>query len=111
MTAAVKKVLMTVRSIIGDERSWGKGEDAVNASMKKVGVMHGNACKWCLSGAIQRALILYGKGYPDEVAVRKQIITVLEKRHYKPNVVQFNDSPSTTYKDVMEVLDEAIDTA
>ena len=37
MTAGVKKVLMTVRSIIEDERSWGKGQDAVNASMKKVG--------------------------------------------------------------------------
>ena len=111
MTAGVKKVLMTVRSIIEDERSWGKGQDAVNASMKKVGVMHENACKWCLSGAIQRALILYGKRYPDEVAVRKQIITVLEKRHLTSNIVRFNDSVRTTHKDVMDVLDEAIDTA
>ena len=45
------------------------------------------------------------------MAVRKQIITVLEKKNYKPNVVRFNDSVRTSHKDVMEVLDEAIDTA
>ena len=71
-----------------------------------------SACKFCLTGAIQRAIHDSGEGIGLYFDCRDWICTHVNLRITKHErdfpLVAFNDAPHRTHADVLRAIDEAI---
>ena len=78
---------MKISELLCDESKWCKEHNAVDAQGNSV--YHGSeeAVKWCLLGAFLKCGLIPELG---------QIINV--------DITEFNDDPSTTFQDVLEVI-------
>jgi hypothetical protein len=69
------------------------GLDILNSDLKK-------ACAFCLEGAI---IYLYGYGTDEALAATTNVRLCLDTDY----IFQFNDNPSTTHQQVLEVVRKA----
>ena len=98
----VTRILESTKSILESESSWIQGAMAMNSGMEEVDYLDESACKWCLTGAIRKAMHL--ARCHEVPAVEFPIMLVLNHN----NIILFNEDPRTTHNDVMEILDKAI---
>ena len=104
----VTKILESAKSILESESVWIQGKGAVNPIMEEVESTDESACKWCLSGAIRKAM---HHSKCDVIRIRVvefPVVHILEGQGYT-HLIHFNDDPNTTHKDVMAILNKSID--
>ena len=85
---------------------WGQGKFALDKDGNDVAVMDSRAVKFCLIGAIDTT---FGIGNPLREKVLGYIRPVIwQKCHdLRMTISVFNDFPSTTHSDVLDVLSKA----
>ena len=100
----VTRILESTKSILESESSWIQGAMAMSSGMEEVDYLDESACKWCLTGAIRKAMYL-AKCH-DVPLVEARILDVIDHNH----LIHFNDAEDTTHEDVLAALDKAITT-
>ena len=84
---------------------WVQGKFALDKDGNDVAVMDSRAVKFCLIGAIDTT---FGIGNPLREKVLGYIRPVIwQKCHDLMTISMFNDFPSTTHSDVLDVLSKA----
>lgn len=91
---------MTIKDILTDESKWHKGDLAVNSKGVDVSPDDPDACKFCLLGALKKA---YGD---NEEEYPKKLSNLYEANNFE-GIIGFNDHPSTTFADVMALVEKA----
>lgn len=109
-----KAVLQEARALI--EKGWVKGAFAVNKAGHGVETNDPTASCFCLSGAMWKAADSQGASFggraPTEwETARGFVLEAINGKDVKVSVVRFNDDPATKKKDVLRVLDVAIEKA
>ena len=97
--------LKAVRALLDKPEKWTQGAYAKTRSGIYVASSSPNACKWCLSGAINRATQAAPK--PVLLATRLQSI-LIDKVGRAKSVCGWNDKDERTYEDVINLLDDCI---
>lgn len=112
MSAEVLGVLREVRKLLADEWKWTKNSSAKNEEGCRVPALHKSASCWCLLGAIDKFAHVDTSG-ELHAACSESLRNLLPGSYSRTNsisIVLFNDSSTTTHKDVLRLLDEAIRT-
>ena len=91
--------LEKVKSLLSDENKWTKGYMAADSQNNATEFDDDNACKWCLVGAVHRAV-------PD-IMETHDIFRVL-RNITGVHAAKYNDRSSTEYTDIIGLLNEAI---
>lgn len=99
-----KAVLRYAQALIADKENWIQFTAAKNANGKAVSPEDKGAKKFCLSGAVEKAVRMRRAGND----VRNDAFTALGNRIA---AISLNDNSSTTHEDVLKALDEAIKNA
>ena len=107
-----KDILVKARSLIGNEECWVKGSLAEDHFGEEMYPTNSYACRWCLEGAIIKATALDGYEVKDHIPSPIEIaVDVLHRDGFTGYLDDFNDDESTTHKDVLDLLDKAIEAA
>ena len=93
--------LEAVRNLISDERHWTKGQYARDERGKSVHPSSPTACKWCLTGAIDRAID------KDEDKQLAELYIRTTAAYGYESLAVFNDYSS--HKEVIDALDYTIE--
>jgi hypothetical protein len=94
------EVLRAARSLIADEKNWGK-----NATID----YYSEHTRYCMLGALQSGASSLESNADSLLAAGHRFLSrALAGKAY---VTQFNDAPSTTHSDVLAVFDKAIELA
>lgn len=99
-----------ISQILDDEAKWTKGAPARKSCGSRVSPKNARACKFCITGAIERAVVnkgLRGKAMPSVEYVRNHIKNMLGVNSMT-GVQIWNDSPLTEFKDVRALIDDVI---
>lgn len=97
-----KDILLKAAEIV--EQGWTQGEMARTAEDSKCGVSNPNACKFCMSGAIVRAVKEAQDGnYRRAIAAANLLV---QRKGY-PSMPHFNDASARTQAEVAAALREA----
>jgi hypothetical protein len=96
-------ILVEARKILSEESAWCRRHAAVDANCMDVAPHSGAACKWCIMGALHR--VCKTENY-DDIPFN---ITYALRQVIHGEIAEFNDSPVTTHKDVLEMMDKAIE--
>jgi hypothetical protein len=102
--------LSSTRTLLEKPESWGQYHFAAYADGSQAPLGHSSACRWCLDGALHKT----GRsGEPEWVytLARNEIVKAIRERerHTRTGLWDFNDNPYTTHKDILSVLDRAIE--
>lgn len=90
----------TVAELLADPKRWTKGANARDKRGVEVNTHSPNAVCWCSSGATKRI-------YSDNLAfVRFRLRTAIGNLSAS-SILEFNDNPKTTHKQVMAVVKKA----
>ena len=107
--AHIKKILVDARSLVMDESKWTQSADARDEKGQTVPFYSSKACCWCAAGAIYKAFNNMGDKVAFPEVEQKFRYTMykcgISKLH---GIVTWNDLPSTTHQDVINVFDRAI---
>ena len=107
-----KDILVKARSLIGNEECWVKGSLAEDHHGEEMYPTNPYACRWCLEGAIIKAADLDGYEVKDNIPTPLEItVRVLHGTGFIGFLDDFNDAEDTTHKDVLDLLDKAIEAA
>lgn len=90
----------TVLELFSDESKWNKRATALDERGKQTLISGPDAKSWCLLGAIEK---VYGLRYN---AIRGRLLEVLPLK-YCNDLIDFNDSPLTTFQDVIDLVTKA----
>ena len=110
MSPATLELVKQARKLIDKPEAWVKGADAVNRAGLVVAPQSREACKWCLTGAIE------AQGCP-EVGARSSAFFALG-RHldvwpatptWVNDIRIWNDRVSRTHEEVLSMLDAFIE--
>lgn len=102
-------LLRKVRAYYDKPERWTKGAAARNRLGEAVAPIDPSATSFCLFGCITKETGRYKCLRP---IVQQAIDELFHDRHLRtPVVVVFNDAVATTFKDVIAVLDRAIEIA
>lgn len=108
---------MKVKDLLANKDRWCQGADAYDDSDEIVDPTSGRACRWCLSGAIQRCY--KGTGHAEEMAQRLAVVCAKIEREELPELgepviddpmdflVDFNDDALRTYEQILTACIEA----
>lgn len=99
-------VLQEVRELLAAEERWTKGSPARNKRGKPVSSTDKKAVCWCLNGALDKCAPRDASFWPS-VKLLENILG----QGFEGNYMRFNDAPDTTHKDVLGLLDKAIEKA
>lgn len=94
---SVREVLVAARALIDTPEKWTKGSMGRTASGACVVASHRDACRWCAIGAVIRVDGSVGYRAWDALDAASGSAAPM-----------FNDAPSTTHADVMNLFDRAI---
>lgn len=94
---------MTVKDLYTDKSKWTTGARARSAYGCPVGVNSVSAVSWCLSGAIDRC---YHDNWQEKMKATKRLTNVFQNI-YGSCIPLFNDSVTTTFEEVLKVVEEA----
>ena len=103
-------ILREMRALLADERAWIKEHYAMTADGDITFGADPAACKWCLTGAFDRAK----ERRPDALVSLRDLGWALAEYREKHDIpytcgpMDFNDSNDTTHQDVLAFLDWAI---
>jgi hypothetical protein len=89
---------MTIKDVLTDESKWHKGDLAMSPTGARVSPNSPSAFKFCLLGALEKCYT--GEEYEEKKAK-------LYEANQCFSIVLFNDSPSTTFADVMALVEKA----
>ena len=92
--------LQKIREMLSDESRWNKEYYALGSDGKPVNIMNEDACSWCLAGAIH-IVCPVSEQYGEVISHLKQFID-------GKVISSFNDSPDTTYSDIVGLLNKSI---
>jgi hypothetical protein len=107
-----------LQNVLSDESNWCKGWYARDAANETTNVTSGNACKWCLQGAIH-LVAFRSVDFGDIRSVKiidylKQKVSDAIREHTKDQnreftgIASFNDSDKTKFEDIKRVLEIAV---
>ncbi len=99
------KFLKQARAIIADEKNWTKGMYARLANDAGTTVKDPNAEKFCIMGAVYRALHVSGEEEPVASPISTKIMMHLNMASFMP-ITQYNDS--VDHRTALAKLDEVI---
>ena len=93
--------LEKIRGVLSDESKWTKEVYARDEDNIAVSFMSGDACSWCLMGAIYKTI--------STIKERNDVINCLSGfllESHSIDIIKYNDE--TSYEDVTNLLDKAI---
>lgn len=92
---------MTVADLLANPDRWGQGHAAMDPTGNDVDIASKDACRWCLMGAIELL-------YPDQFVEKCDAITAcLRARGWIDGIIGYNDEPTRTYDEIMDLVREA----
>lgn len=111
--------LVSVRELLTPESSWTKDMPAKDKYNNSIMCIDPNAVCWCLSGALFKTIsdkFFVGNFHYDEfLSTQSELLNVISKSYEFTNsfnrIADFNDSRDTTHRDVLNVIDLAIENA
>jgi hypothetical protein len=108
----VCKVLETAREFLGENgESWTRGELARDAQGRRVELYKTenlpSVAQVCMLGAIRVGAMKIGLDFSDDKVYRAK--ELVREATGTTTIPEFNDAPSTTFKDVRRVFDKAIE--
>lgn len=92
---------MIVLDLFSYESKWGQGTAARDKYSEPTGLHSEDAESWCLLGAIEK---VYGIGRYSEM--KRKLLEFLPSQ-YNGNIIHFNDSTSTTFEQVLDLVKKA----
>lgn len=95
------RVLLQMWFLLRDRRNWTKGALALDAAGESTDCRGHEAVCWCVGGALNRAV--------GDAVARFELLLGLAAVHYPMSLDQFNDSPTTSHKDVLDLIIRAYD--
>ena len=110
----VKDVLQTAKATISQEQYWIQDALALDENGYEVCPINENACQWCALGAIESLgwtrhnIELYRSTIK---ALALTIEPTVNLNEHAEVIANFNDDSYTTYQDVIETFDKAIQEA
>lgn len=99
---------MKIRELLTDESKWTKGKSARNQYGLPISAKHSKACRWCLSGAVEKAY----ENYVDILRVESKISSNLHAKQRLSggprsySIEDWNDRPNRTFEEVKALVEE-----
>ena len=90
-------------------RGWTRHRSAVDAAGNACPTESARACQWCLTGAMKRAAYDLGLGLADPMVLREARDALHDQMPKLSALTFWNDEPHRTQRDVLDLLDRAID--
>ena len=103
-------ILEEMQSILKSPDNWTQGYMAKDAEGRQIHASSDNACKWCVSGAYNRAqynLNLYTSNRSIG-ALTASLENLGDRADFAESIVEYNDHEETSYYDIIELIDYAI---
>jgi len=107
MQDEVLATLRGARALIAHPDNWIKGAEARDSESNDVEAESESATCFCTVGALHRAMVVAGKGDNVELYMEAQG-QLIRHRLESGGLVFFNDDPTTTHADVLDMFDRAI---
>ena len=114
-----RELLRKARSIIEDPKRWCKKTNAADVSGKPCHPSSNRALRFCLYGAVDRAGT--PEGHADIVRAHtvacNALTDIIGREKYDDGFAKytgpagFNDDPKTTHRDILKLIDRAIEEA
>ncbi len=105
----ILETLKQIRNVIPIPQRWTKGVSAVTNKGMQCEPNDIYACRFCLEGAINRVT---GKTFttPEFKEIEKAILYQVNVNYDRSwqAISEFNDADTTTHKDILEAIDDAI---
>lgn len=103
----ILSVLTETRQVLDSQERWVSGYMAVDAVGLEILPIAPAACRWCVAGAIQKAI---GTNSPEHVYFRDVInfLDTLARRLHGPVMYTVRVNDEKGYPAIIELLDQAI---
>lgn len=108
MTADPTQTLRAVQLLLCDSSRWTKHRVARDIDGNKVPAYANEAKSWCLLGAIDKCALAINGGYAPASSATVRAVCQALPPWAKGSVSRFNDDPSVQYRNVMELIEQAL---